>query len=378
VSITVGVIANSLNTPQAAGVRWVFLNWVLGLRDLGCHVIWLEGVKPGTSMPVLQANVKALKNQLGRYGLEQSVALFRRSPGGRPEPCEPMEGCLNLEAVEGADLGLNIAYDIPPDVLRHFHRTALVDIDPGLTQIWLSEGQLNIPRHDIHFTIGETIGQPDALVPDCGLRWHYTPPPVFLPAWSLAPLEPTAPYTTLTTWWEGWVVFRQENYANRKRDGFLPFLNLPSRTSRPLELAIFQGTGDTSERAMLEQHGWRVRDADLVASTPWDYQDYIRKSYGEFSCAKPSCVRISSAWISDRTLCYLASGKPAVVQHTGQSRFLPDRSGLFRFKDIDEATAHLEMVAADYEHQSKQARALAEEHFDARRVVRRVLELALG
>lgn len=377
-SMTVGIIANSLHLPRAAGNRWVFLNWALGLQHLGCRVIWLEGVRPETSSPALQENVRALRTQLAWYGLETSVALFPRPSSVQPAPWEPMEGCLTLDAVEGTDLGLNIAYDIPPDVLRCFHRTALIDIDPGLTQMWMSEGQLNIPRHDTQFTIGETVGQPDALVPDCGLRWHYTPPPVFLPVWSPAPAEPAAPYTTLTSWWDGWVVFRQEHYANRKRDGFLPFLDLPSRTARPLELAICLETGVTSERVMLEEHGWRVRDANMVASTPWDYRDYIRKSFGEFSCAKPSYVRTQSAWISDRTLCYLASGKPAVVQHTGQSRLLPDRSGLFRFKDIEEATAYLEIVAADPEHQSKLARALVEEHFDAQRVVSRVLEVAVG
>jgi len=376
--ITIGFNANTLNAPVAGGHRWVFLNWALALQDLGCRVTWLEGVKPETSLPVLHARVSALKTQLARYGLDKSVALFSLSSPRQAAPWEPMDGCLDLEAVDGADLLLNIAYEIPLDVLRHFRRTALIDIDPGLTQMWMSEGQLNVPRHDTYFTIGETVGQPEARFPDCGLHWHYTPQAVFLPAWSPAPLEPAAPFTTVTNWWDGWVVFRQESYANRKRDGFLPFLDLPRRTSQPLELAIDLGTGDPSERVILEQQGWRVRDATSLAGTPWDYQDYIRKSFGEFSCVKPSCVRTQNAWISDRTLCYLASGKPAVVQHTGRSRFLPDRSGLFRFRDIDEAAGHLETVAADYERHSRLARLLAEEYFDGRRVVGRVLEVALG
>jgi hypothetical protein len=87
---------------------------------------------------------------------------------------------------------------------------------------------------------------------------------------------------------------------------------------------------------------------------------------------------MENAWVSDRTLCYLASGKPAVVQHTGASRFLPDAAGLFRFRDLAEAARCLEVVAADYERQAGLARALAEEHFDARKVVRTVLERALS
>jgi hypothetical protein len=376
--LTVGLNANSLGAPLAAGNRWVFLNWALALRDLGCRVIWLEGVKPETSLPTLQANVSALKNHLARYGLDKSVALFSRASPAQSAAWEATAGCLSLEAVHGAELLLNIAYEISSDVLRHFRRTALIDIDPGLTQVWMSEGQLVIPQHDTYFTIGETVGQPETLVPDCGIDWHYTPPALFLPAWSPAPLEFEAPYTTVTSWWDGWVVFRRASYTNRKRDGFLPFLDLPGRTSCPLELAIYLGTGGISERELLERHGWRVRDATVVASTPWDYQEYIRKSYGEFSCARPSCIRLQNAWISDRTLCYLASGKPAVVQHTGPSRLLPEGSGVFRFRNIDEATAQLETVAADYERHSKLARLLAEEYFDGRKVAARLLEVALG
>ena len=127
----------------------------------------------------------------------------------------------------------------------------------------------------------------------------------------------------------------------------------------------------------MEPHGWRVREAWDVSSTLEAYRAYIQRSRGEFSCAKPAYVRLETAWISDRTLCYLASGRPAVVQHTGRSKFLPDGEGLFRFRSLDEAAAALCAAEADYEYHCRQARALVEEHFDARRVVARVLERAL-
>ena len=127
----------------------------------------------------------------------------------------------------------------------------------------------------------------------------------------------------------------------------------------------------------LERRGWRIEHAHAVASTPADYQRFIQRSKGEFSCAKPSCVRLQTAWLSDRTLCYLASGKPAIVQHTGPSRFLPDACGIFRFRDLPEAARYLDIVAADYDRQCRQARSLAEEFFDARKVAARLLERAL-
>jgi hypothetical protein len=129
---------------------------------------------------------------------------------------------------------------------------------------------------------------------------------------------------------------------------------------------------------VLQRRGWSVVDAHMVASTPWDYQSYIQDSFGEFSCAKPACLRLENAWIGDRTLCYLASGKPAVVQHTGPSRFLPDSAGLFRLRELKEAAKCVERVLVDYEHQCKLARNLAEEYFDARKVVANLLERALS
>jgi hypothetical protein len=186
-----------------------------------------------------------------------------------------------------------------------------------------------------------------------------------------------APFTTVAHWYDGWMADDGEGYVNGKRSGFLPFFDLPRRTTQALELAT-DLEPDDEDRVTLGDRGWRLRDAATISCTPWDYQRYVQQSRGEFSCAKPHCLRLANAWISDRTLCYLASGKPAVVQHTGPSRFLPDRGGLFRFRDLDEAARCLEEAAADYERQCRLGRALAEDFFDARKVVRMVLERALA
>lgn len=374
-SITVCLCARTLHAPRAGGHLWVYLNWALALRALGCRVIWLEGIGPDLPAHEARDAVLGLKSRLEPYRLEDSLALFSRAD--EPVPRQVGEGCLGLEEAVEADLLLNLVYDVAP--VARFRRSALVDIDPGLTQIWMSEGQLKVPHHDVYFTTGETIGRPGASVPDCGLRWHYTPPVVFLPGWpAQMPTGPPTAYTTVTNWWGAWVEFRGEAYQNGKRTGFLPFLDLPLLTTQPLELALCLGSDKDIESAMLREHGWRVQDAWDITPTPWDYQHYIQNSLGEFSCVKPSCVRLQTAWVSDRTLCYLASGKPAIVQHTGPSRFLPERAGLLRFRDLEEAAQCLETVAADYDRQCTMARELAEEHFDAQKVVRHVLETALG
>ena len=376
-SLTVCLAANTIDYPEGGGHMWVYLNWALGLRELGCRVIWLEGAWPGAAEHDVRAKVAGLKRRLEPYGLGEQLALF--SWTGEPIPCEAAEGCLDVDAVAEADLLLNMAYDIPSVVVKRVRRSALLDIDPGLVQVWMSTGQMQVPAHDLYFTIGETVGRPGARFPDAGLTWHYTPPCVALDWWAPHPPEPDASFTTVSHWqMDEWEEDDGEVYCNDKRLGFLPFLDLPRYASQPLELALRLGPDEEDERVALIERGWRVRDAAEVAATPRDYQRYVQRSLGEFSCVKPSCIRRQNAWISDRTLCYLASGKPAVIQHTGPSRFLPDAAGLFRFRDLDEAMHSLEVVRADYDGQCKRARRLAEEHFDSRRVAQSLLERALA
>jgi hypothetical protein len=368
---------DTLDYLNGGGHLWLFLNWALGLVACGCRVIWLEGVRPGMPLQELEARVARLKSYLEPHGLDRSVALCWYN--GEPLPPGMGEGCLDIEAAVEADLLLNMAYEGPPELVRHFRRSAVVDIDPGLLQVWMSTGELSIPRHNIYFSIGETAGQPGALFPDCGMIWHYTPPPVFLPAWQPTPADATAPYTTVSQWWGGdeWVVFGGEAYLNAKRVSFLEYLDLPSRIPVRLELALCLGEDDEPEMRSLQERGWTIRSAGDEVATPEQYRAYIQRSRGEFSCAKPSCMRLQNAWISDRTLNYLASGKPAVVQHTGPSRFLPDGEGLFRFRSPEEAARMLAAAEADYQRHCRLARALAEEYFDARKVLGRLLERAL-
>jgi hypothetical protein len=243
----------------------------------------------------------------------------------------------------------------------------------------MSQGVINLTPHDAYFTIGETVGQPGAGFPDGGVRWEYTPPCVALDWWPAHKAGTNAPFTTVSHWFNAeWIADEKGGcYNNEKSTAFQPYLDLPRLTNLPLELALCL-EGDKDERASLESRGWRVVEAWQVTSTPQDYHRYIQTSRGEFSCVKEHCVRMQNAWISDRTLCYLASGKPAIVQHTGPSRILPDSEGLFRFRNLDEAARSLEIAALDYDHQCALARALAEEYFDARKVVKSVLERAIA
>ncbi len=366
--------ADTIGYPEGGGNLWAYLNWALGLRALGCEVIWLETMEPETSADDARSLVGVLKSRLERADLAQSLAVCA-STGEELAP-GVLNGCLDLNAAAEADLLLNMHYELCSEIVKRFRRSALLDIDPGLLQIWMSERQIQVAPHDTYFSIGETVGKPASRIPDVGLDWQYTPPCVALDWWPAWRAPDHAPFTTVAHWYKGWVEYRDESYSNNKRSGFLPFLELPRYTAQPLELAL-NLEADDEDQLMLKDRGWRICDSYAVASTPWDYQRYIQNSSGEFSCAKPSCIRLQNAWVSDRTLCYLASAKPAVIQHTGPSRFLPDSAGLFRFRDLKEAACYLDMAAADYERQCRLARSLVAEHFDARKVAEKVLERVL-
>jgi hypothetical protein len=376
VSTTVCLVpARTVAYPQGGGHLWVYLQWALGLRALGCRVIWLEGIDPYQPEQESRAKVATLKLRLQPYGLSESVALF--SLNGAALPREVAGDTLDLDAAAEADLLLNLWHSLPSSVVSRFRRSAFVDTDPGLLQVWMTRGDVRVAPHHISFTIGETVGTPEALFPDCGLRWHYTPPPIFLLEWPPTPIGSSAPYTTVTHWWGSTFEFEGRTISEEKHVAFLEYGDLPSRTTVRLELAICLAEYYEQWRARMEPLGWKIREAWEVSDTPERYRAYIQQSRGEFSCVKPSCVTLANAWISDRTLCYLASGKPAVVQHTGKSRILPDAEGLFRFRNMDEAVRALSVVEADYGRHSRLARELAAE-FDARHVVARVLERALA
>ena len=376
-SVTVCISARALDFPQGGGHMWAYLNWALGLRSLGCKVLWMEAVNCRNSEEKIESVIADFRRRLEPYGFVNDVLFYGADRQTLPSAIAAQE--LPIEILRETDLMLNLAYGTPDAIVAMARKSAMLDIDPGLTQIWLSDGVMRVAPHDFYFTIGETVGTPAAKFPNLNVKWHYTPPCVALDWWHVAAADSTAPFTTVSQWISD-EYMEDENgwYCNNKRSGFEPFLDLPQLTELPLELALCLAADEDGERRALRARGWRVRHAFEVSSSASDYQRYIAGSRGEFSCAKPSCVRLENAWISDRTLCYLASGRPAIVQHTGKSAFLPDAAGLFRFRTLVEAAGFLERVAGDYEHQCHLARELAEEHFDARKVAASVLERVLN
>lgn len=392
--------------PEGGGHFWVYMQYVLGLRALGCDVYWLEHFHGSNDEQRDAANLRIFLDRMRRFNLAEKVMIHRpahATPFFTQGDGTALHGKQAEKLCEGADLLLNFYYGISPDLLSYFRRSALIDIDPGLLQFWMSQGQLEVARHDVYFSTGETTGKPDALFPDCGISWYRIRPVVSLEEWPVVFRPESANLTTVSGWWgDEWITDGKDIcYENNKSVSFMQFAELPSRTSQALELALCLGesgaqktdksrpqeklnlTGladyrtDEEDRMLLEAQGWKVRLASEVAGCPYDYRRYIQNSRGEFSCAKPSCMKFQNAWVSDRSLCYLASGKPVIVQNTGPSEFLPDAEGMFRFSTVDEALSAIEAMNADYKRHCLAARELAATYFDAEKVLASVLDKAL-
>jgi hypothetical protein len=365
---------NVARTPRIGGHFWVYLQYAHGLRQLGCDVYWLEQVPRATDASVLAVFLE----RMACYGFADRTILYAPRDGGTAFDFIGTT-CTEANAVfRRTDLLVNFHYSICPSMLCQFSRTVLVDIDPGLLQFWMSRGQLAVPTHDFYVTTGETVGSPGTLIPDCGVSWVHIRPVVCLDLWPYAYDSTSRRFTTVSSWLGGEYVTENKRvlYENDKRISFLQFADLPTLTGSELELALYlDGRLDADDRELLERNGWHVRHSLEVADTPERYRAYIQSSRGEFSCAKPSCIEFQSAWVSDRTLCYLASGKPAVVQDTGPSAFLPSGEGLFRFATAEEAVDSLARIEADYERHCMTAREIAEAFFDARAVLQPVLTL---
>jgi hypothetical protein len=403
---------NVASFPEGGGHFWVFMQYAQALRRLGCEVHWLERIHESGDRRCDPSAIATFLERLERFDLGGAAILYTESATAGDEARTRrylgMEGDRAEAILRQADLLLNFHYAMAPDLLALFRRTALVDIDPGLLQFWLCHGQLRIAPHDVYFSTGETVGLPGSAIPDCGLAWQRIRPPVCLECWPYAYGEDCDAMTTVSGWWgDEWITDGGDVlYENNKRVTFLEFAELPRHTDQALELALCLGikdreaevqpvresrgfaatapahipqyAGDAYDRALLESHGWRVRHAREVAGSPEAYGAYIQRSRAEFSAVKPSCLRFQNAWVSDRSLCYLASGKPVVVQDTGPSRFLPNGLGMFRFSTLDEIVDAIDAINSDYEKNCRAAREIAEAHFEAKGILEGMLDRALG
>ena len=380
---TIVVAGSVAQRPGQGGHTWVFLQYLLGLRRLGWDVLFLDRLDPEMCRDaggrVCGAEVSVgfayLRRVMGSFGLGGSYAVAcdggtRYLGASRREVVGRVRSAAFLFNVMG--------FFDDADVLAAAPRRVFFDIDPGFGQMWHDLG-LHDPfkGHDDFVTVGLNIGRPGCDVPTCGLNWVTTPQPVVLEHWPVreavgAPEERR--FTSVATWRGDWgpVEYRGQTYGLRVHE-FRKYVALPRLTGRRFELALDIHPKEVDDIGLLSANGWSRVDPASVCGDPGAYQRYIAGSAAEFMVAKNMYVRSNGGWFSDRSICYLATGRPVLAQDTGLRDHLPAGEGLLTFSDPDEAAAGVEAISRDYARHARAARAVADEYFDSDKVLGRLL-----
>lgn len=364
------------------GMAWHHLQYVLGLAQLGHEVYFIEDSDDYASC---YDPARDVLDTDPSYGLAFTDHAFRRLGHGTSWSYFDYHTSRWLgplaqradEVCRSADLVLNVSGVNPlRDWTAAIPVRALIDTDPAFTQIRHLTDPIARDRaaqHNAFFSFGENIGQPGCSVPVDGLPWQATRQPVVLAAWPSADPNPEGLFTTVMQWESYPAPDYQGRTYGMKSDSFAPYFTLPEVSAQGLELAI---GGARAPRALLVGHGWQVADSQRVTRDPWTYQTYIQNSKAEFSIAKQGYVATASGWFSERTASYLASGRPALVQDAGFTRWLESGTGLLAFTSPEEAAAGLDEINRNYDRHCRAARDLAETHFDARVVLASLIERA--
>jgi hypothetical protein len=376
-----GAIANKhLNGGEA----WVRLSWILGLRRLGFDVWFVEQIGADTCVDARGApatfaeseNRRYFDRVVERFGLTGRASLLY--DGGREASGVPLDDLLPV--AEEARLLVNVSGHLDlPQLMERLRRKVYVDLDPGFTQFWHADGTAGarLEGHDEFFTVGENIGRPDCPIPSCGLDWKAVRPPVVLDEWPVGEAGEHDRFTTIGAWRGAFGPVHHDGHTySLKVHEFRKVIELPRRSPQRYEIALDIHPGDERDRESLESHGWTLVDPRAAVPGPLEFRDYVSGSGAEFSVAQGIYVETNSGWFSDRTVRYLAAGRPALVQDTGFSAHLPVGDGLLAFSDLESAVAGAQRIASGYEAHRDAARAIAEEHFDSDIVLSRFLEEA--
>jgi hypothetical protein len=371
-----GAIANKYGS---GGEAWVRMSWARGLQQLGFDVFFVEQINASACS---DAQRGYFRDVIARFGLADRAALI----GDDETTSQGVAWNTLCDAAEAARLLVNISGHLTnPALFRRFRRTAYVDIDPGFTQFWHDDPAIafRVPQHSSYFTIGANIGQADCAIPMCGIEWKHVRQPVVLDDWPVRSSAACDRLTTIANWRGpfGAIEFGGKKYGIKVHE-FRKFVEVPRRvgqssaTSPQFELALNIDPTDSGDLAALRDNGWIVTDPQAASFDADAFQRYVQQSAAEFSVAQGVYVDTNSGWFSDRTVRYLASGKPAVVQETGFSRELPVGRGLMSFRTVDHAVARVGDVVSNYVEHCTAAREVAETHFDSNKVLSRFVDEA--
>jgi hypothetical protein len=362
-SLRVLVSGMACNDPWQGGATWAVMQYVLGLRALG-HDVWF--IEPAGE----EIDRRYVREVLRTFELEDRAAFVL---AGSQRTLGVPYGRLRSQ---GFDAHLNVSGMLrDADLVDRIPVRIYVDLDPAFNQIWheVERIDMRLDGHTHFVSVGQSIGSPGCRVPTCGVSWITTLPPVHLGSWPRA-FGAEGDYTTVGHWRSYGSIMAGGWQLGQRAHSMRELLALPARVRPRLTVALGIDAGEATDLDSLERHGWKLLDPSGAAGTPSRYRSFIQSSRAEISIAKSGYVTSRCGWFSDRSACYLASGRPVVAQDTGLNGALPTGRGLLLFRDVDEAVRAIEDIESDYAGHAEAARELAIEHFDARRVLQTLLK----
>jgi hypothetical protein len=364
--------------PYQGGATWAVLQYLLGLSALGHDVIFVEPLKrqklqpPGTSL-ANSRNAAYFRDVISEFGFKgQSTLLLTGT-----QQTVGMEYADVRRAAARAGVLINVSGMLDDEALTVKIPIRLyLDLDPAFIQIWHANYGIDMgfARHTHFATVGQAIGRPSCPVPTCGLRWLPTLQPVVLERWTDGHPIAYPGLTTIANWRGYGSVEHNGVHYGQKAHSLREFFSLPTRTPERFLLALSIHPDEVTDLKALRENRWELLDPGKIAATPSQYQRFVQGSKAEFGIAKSGYVRSRSGWFSDRSAAYLASGRPVLAQDTGFAEWLPTGKGLFSFASMEDVLRAIDSLNTDYEHEAREARAIAQEFFDSRRVLTRLLD----
>lgn len=362
------------------GMAWHHLQYVIGLKNMGHQVLFLEDSDCFASCynPIMYEvttdpsyGLQFCKHLFTKYNLqynwsyydEHTNSWFGLSKRAVETFCNKADVVLNLS-------GINPIREWWSNIPARFY----IDTDPAFTQIkhLTNNGTLEAAKGHTHFsTFGENFGKAICSVPYDGFDWKPTRQPVVLSKWNISQPKTNCRWTTVMQWDSYKSLVYKGSVYGMKSAEFDAYIDLPSKVQDNFELAL---GSQSAPKQKLEAAGWKITDPLAVTLTTETYQQFISNSKGEWSVAKQGYVVTNSGWFSERSAVYMASGRPVIIQDTGFSDFLPVDSGLLTFTNMAEAISCIEEVNRNYGKHCNKAREIVEEYFDSNKVLSQLLK----
>jgi hypothetical protein len=374
----IAIVVGFIGKNPVAGMALYNLHYIAGLQSLGYDVHYVERLNQADECYDPSTNSTTDDPTYALVYVEKMLGDLRISSGrwsfvDRKDVCHGSGWPALRLALDQADFVLDLADATWFDELERCDRRAFLDGDPLFTQVAMLDGDGRragvLSHYDTLFTIGARMGASDCTIPEAGREWIRTRSVVATNMWKTAPPRP-GPITTVMNWaaW-GDVEFDGHHYGHKNRE-FERFIDLPARSRARFSVAI----GGPAPKARLRDHGWGLVDPLAVTATFAAYREFIAGSRADFGLAKHAYVASRSGWFSDRSLCYLASGRPVLHQDTGFTDWLPSSDGVFPFSTVGDVIESLERLEVDYDKHARAARVVAEEHFEAATIVGHMLD----